>query len=215
MTEHLDLRVTEMLCSRICHDLVSPVGAINNGVELLEEIGRDVAEEATGLIAQSGRRAAARLRAFRLAYGSGGAQAIGYGETRETAAAFVQGSKLALSWPQPLEIAPLELPVGGAKLLICMVMLGEEALTHGGRLTLIPETEGAPEAVELQGEGRVAVLPTGGHEALAGTVGVEELTARTVHGYMTGRMAAQYGMRLVVQEDGPGRIRMRLAWGNQ
>ena len=66
--------VIELLASRICHDLVSPVGAINNGVEFMEETGDDAEQraEALNLIAHSASQASAKLMAFRIAYGSGG-----------------------------------------------------------------------------------------------------------------------------------------------
>ena len=66
--------VIELLASRICHDLVSPVGAINNGVEFMEEMGDDAEQrkEALGLISHSASQASAKLMAFRIAYGSGG-----------------------------------------------------------------------------------------------------------------------------------------------
>ena len=64
--------VLELLASRICHDLISPVGAVNNGVEFLEEMGADAGAEAIQLIAHSARQASVRLQAFRICYGTGG-----------------------------------------------------------------------------------------------------------------------------------------------
>lgn len=71
MTLALDLRAVELLCSRLCHDLVSPVGAISNGVELLTEMGPDA--EALTLVGQSAQAAANRLKFYRVAYGAAGA----------------------------------------------------------------------------------------------------------------------------------------------
>ena len=65
MKTDLDMRVVELLCSRLCHELVSPVGAINNGVELIEEMGAEMADEAIGLIAHSADQASRRLRLLR------------------------------------------------------------------------------------------------------------------------------------------------------
>lgn len=66
----IDLRVLELLASKICHDLVSPVSAINNGVELIEDIGGSVVDEAMKLIGDSATNASRRLRLFRIAYRS-------------------------------------------------------------------------------------------------------------------------------------------------
>ena len=60
-----------LLVSHLCHELVSPVGAIGNGVELLEEMGT-LDQDAVDLIAQSSRTAAAKLRLLRVVYGSAG-----------------------------------------------------------------------------------------------------------------------------------------------
>ena len=96
----VDPRVLELLCSRLCHDLVSPVGAINNGVELMEELEGDMAGEAVGLVAESGRKAAARLRCFRLTYGAaGGQEGVPLEDGRQAAIDYLVGSKIALAWP--------------------------------------------------------------------------------------------------------------------
>src|SRR5690606_38058321 len=73
--ENKSASVIELLASRICHDLVSPVGAINNGVEFMEDGGPDSMDEALGLISHSASQASAKLMAFRIAYGAGGRDA--------------------------------------------------------------------------------------------------------------------------------------------
>src|SRR3546814_5189011 len=62
----LDLRVLELLVSRLCHDMVSPIGAVNNGIELMEEMGDEMGDQAIELVAHSGRQAAARLQCFQI-----------------------------------------------------------------------------------------------------------------------------------------------------
>jgi histidine phosphotransferase ChpT len=69
----IDVAMLEVLASKICHDLISPIGAVNNGVELIEDMGPDAGPEATALIAFSAQQASAKLQAFRMAYGIGGA----------------------------------------------------------------------------------------------------------------------------------------------
>ena len=84
MTVVLNPRVLELVSSRICHDLVSPVGAINNGVELIQELGEDAGAEAMQLIAASAVQASARLKCFRLAYGAAGTDKnIGFREVKD------------------------------------------------------------------------------------------------------------------------------------
>ncbi|MSP89576.1 MAG: hypothetical protein EXQ92_12320 [Alphaproteobacteria bacterium] len=68
----MDQRVLELLMSRVCHDLISPVGAVVNGVELIEDGGADMTDDAMALIAKSARQASRRLQFFRMAYGAAG-----------------------------------------------------------------------------------------------------------------------------------------------
>src|SRR3954470_6811530 len=68
----LEPAVLELLASRVCHDLISPVGAVHNGVEFLQETGVEAGAEAVALIAHSAQQASAKLQIFRLAYGAGG-----------------------------------------------------------------------------------------------------------------------------------------------
>jgi hypothetical protein len=75
VSKQIDAVMLEVLASKICHDLISPIGAVNNGVELIEDMGPDAGPEATALIAFSAQQASAKLQAFRMAYGTGGADA--------------------------------------------------------------------------------------------------------------------------------------------
>ena len=73
MSNTIDTGILEILSSKICHDLISPIGAVNNGIEFLTEMGPDAGEEVTDLIAFSANQASAKLKAYRMAYGAGGA----------------------------------------------------------------------------------------------------------------------------------------------
>src|ERR1700691_6194195 len=97
----IDLRVLELLASKLCHDLVSPVSAINNGVELIEDIGGAVVEEAMKLIGDSAQHASRRLRLFRVAYGRAGSEEnIGVKDVRQIAEQYAAGGKITLAWPE-------------------------------------------------------------------------------------------------------------------
>src|SRR5271154_5841604 len=97
----IDMRVLELLASKLCHDLVSPVSAINNGVELIEDIGGSVVEEAMKLIGDSAQHASRRLRLFRLAYGRAGSEDnLGIRDVRPIATQYLAGGKTTLDWPE-------------------------------------------------------------------------------------------------------------------
>jgi histidine phosphotransferase ChpT len=201
----LDLKVLELLSSRLCHDLISPVGAINNGVELLEEVDGDVATEAMALIAESGRRAAGRLRCYRLAYGAAGGQAgVGLDEARQVAEAYLAGGKVSLDWP-PAEPGPAR-RAGTVKMALNLIVLGEEALAYGGMLRVGVHDQG----LTVAAEGRSARLSEEQAGALEGSLTGEALTPRSVHAHITGLFARPYGFDVEVGQVKDGRLELRL-----
>ena len=123
-----------LLCSRLCHDLMSPVGALNNGIELLaDETDPEMREKCLELLADSARASANKLKFFRLAFGAAG----GFGEvvdTREAEIAleglFGPERKIELGWA----VSEEKLPKDAVKLLLNLAMLAGDALVRGGRL---------------------------------------------------------------------------------
>jgi histidine phosphotransferase ChpT len=197
MITDLDMRVLELVCSRLCHELVSPVGAINNGIELIEEMGQEMAEEAIGLIAHSADQASRRLRVLRLAYGAAGGEG-GLDDAAKAAAAYFAGGKIALDWPAT-GLAPPTGRRGLAKLLLNLTVLGEEALPHGGTITIRAGTPAVPEAsapVHVTAAGTKAGLRPESAAALAGGIDGDALSARNIHAFITRRFATQYGFGL-------------------
>ena len=145
-----------LLCSRLCHDLLSPVGALNNGIELLaDETDPDMREKCLELLADSARASANKLKFFRLAFGAGG----GFGEaiaTDEAQAAldgvFGPERRIELGWM----IGGDKLPKGAVKLLLNLALLAGDALVRGGRLDVgeaARRAERQAEEFELVGRG--------------------------------------------------------------
>lgn len=142
-----------LLCSRLCHDLLSPVGALNNGLELLnDETDPAMRERCMDLLAESARTSAAKLKFFRLAFGAAG----GFGETvdsREAQVAieglFAETKRLTINWM----VEEPQLPKTAAKVLLNLAMIAGDALVRGGTLDIGGEaSEGAIEIV-LKAEG--------------------------------------------------------------
>ncbi len=132
MTDQADL--TALLGSRICHDLISPIGAIGNGVELLMMEGGTPSPE-LALIAESVASANARIRFFRVAFGlSGGDQRIGRPELVKTLADTTQGGRISIDWQRPGDALRRE-----AKLAFLAILCCETALAYGGRITVTQE----------------------------------------------------------------------------
>ena len=139
--------LASLLCSRLCHDLMSPVGALNNGIELLaDEQDPEMREKCLELLADSARASANKLKFFRLAFGAGG----GFGEAIDTseAEAALQGlfgaeRRIELGWI----VSGGKLPKGAVKLLLNVALLAGDALVRGGRLDVGAEDNG--DALEL------------------------------------------------------------------
>ena len=153
--------LASLLCSRLCHDLMSPVGALNNGIELLaDETDPDMREKCLELLADSARASANKLKFFRLAFGAGG----GFGamiETGEaqTALAGLYGPerRIELSWM----VAEPKLPKDAVKLLLNLAMLAGDALVRGGQLAVGAEKSGDHLELAIRAEGpRVLLDPT-------------------------------------------------------
>ena len=133
--ESLDLAA--LLCSRVCHDLISPVGAIANGLEVLEEAKDEETKTfAMDLVKKSSRTASAKLMFCRLAFGaagSAGAQ-IDTGDAEKVARGLMEDEKTKIAW----NIPRLLLPKNRVKLLLNMLLVAGQAIPRGGSLTVDP-----------------------------------------------------------------------------
>src|SRR5262245_66554930 len=101
MSEH-DTLLANLLCSRLCHDLVGPVGAIGNGLEVLaDEDDAEMRRQAIELLTFSAEEASRRLKFYRLAFGAagGGEVALSLGEAREASRGLLTGGQVGLDWP--------------------------------------------------------------------------------------------------------------------
>jgi histidine phosphotransferase ChpT len=200
----VDFRVLELLCGRLCHELISPIGAINNGVELLGEDDPDFVKDAMALIGQSGRKAGQRLQFYRFAYGTsatGAAAGGGAANGRELAAGLLDGGKVACDWSA--EAAAL--PVEWQKIACNMLVLAVEALPRGGAVRVAAPPSGGP-GVEVSGEGPSINLTPEVRAAIADGTAVDALTSRTVHAYFSARLAGLLGARLTVDPAPPDRL---------
>ncbi len=205
----IDMRVAELLASRLCHDLVGPIGAVNNGMELLEDEDLGMSDDAIQLCASSARQAANILQFYRLAYGMSGERIGGdLGDLRELATGFLASSKTTLDWTMVGQPAG-DMPEGLGKLLLNVIVLGEECLPRGGTLgvSLAEGPAGLEIAVTANGTG--ARLREESQFVLADDVVIEELTPRNVHGYFTRLLAQRMGSDLII--DSPGTDRQRLS----
>ncbi len=182
-TPALPVRAVELLASRICHDLVSPVGAIGNGVELLTEMGADGLEDSLSLLSHSARAASVRLQLFRLCYGAGGSEALISGKMiYEAFNNFIAGEKVSLTWDLMNDVPEEDLPAGFFKVLLNAMILARESLPKGG---IVKVTKGVGRTMLVEATGDTVIVRDGVAEALAHLVNAEDLTPKTVHAYVT------------------------------
>jgi histidine phosphotransferase ChpT len=193
MSVTVDLRVLELLSSRLCHELISPVGAINNGIELMDEDDPDFVKEATKLIANSARTAGYRLNFYRFAYGSGRA-----GTGRDVTMALLEGGKARCQRSD----AAAALSVEWQRVACNMVVLATEALPRGGMIEVEAARDGG--GVTVKAASDTINLTAELRAILAGTVAVADLSARSVHGYYTGKLAEALGATLSLAEPQAG-----------
>ncbi len=193
----IDLRVLELLSSKICHDLISPVSAVNNGVELIEDIGGDVVEEAMKLIGDSAQQASRRLRVFRIAYGRAGREHnLPVRDVRTVMEQYFSAGKIKLSWSESVDIQTYADHQGALKVLVNALLIAEETLAYGGGITLHRLEGNETIGCRIEVTGRNAQLSEGQQNALSAATPVEDLTPRTVQSFVTGRFAETFGLRV-------------------
>jgi histidine phosphotransferase ChpT len=207
-----DLRLAQLLCARVCHDLIGAAGAIETGVDLLAEDGADRAD-ICDLIGLSGRQLSRRLAFYRLAFGMTGRA----GDTRPLAEAkrlaegFLDGGRVVLRWRVDGEAARNgALGTDETRLLLCAILVAAEGLLRGGTLGVGMEREGDATTLVIDGEGKGAAIGEAARAALTGGgAGPEAVTARTVPAYYLGLQRRALAAHLDLDE-GPGCFRLRI-----
>jgi histidine phosphotransferase ChpT len=190
------LDLAALLCSRVCHDLISPVGAIVNGLEVLEE---DKDEEtktfALDLIKKSAQQASAKLQFCRLAFGaagSAGAQ-IETGDAERVARGLIEDGKITIAWNLPRELVAKN----RVKLLLNMIVVGAGAIPRGGTLTVDVVENG----YRVVAAGLNARLTAATAELVSGTGG-HAVDAHAIQPVYTGILARDCGLTLAAATEG-------------
>jgi histidine phosphotransferase ChpT len=205
MARLVDDAYLEILASAICHDLLSPIGAVTSGVEFIEEagpganIGAD--SEALDLIAASARAASARLQLLRAAWGGMGANAdFGPNDARTRMDALLGlESRVVQDWA-PEDLSSWSGP-GAGKALLLALMVGAECLPRGGTLRVREQAQGL--LIEATGE-RASLRPHV-EAALLGQTAVIDLPPDTVHAAIAGLLLARHGFALSPRAHMEGR----------
>jgi histidine phosphotransferase ChpT len=186
------IELASLLCSRLCHDLLSPVGALNNGVELLaDEQDAEMRERCMELLADSAKATANKLKFFRLAFGAAG----GFGEAIDTHEArnaivglYGAEKRIELQWM----VGDDRLPKAAVKLLLNLAMLAGDALVRGGTLLIGAEARASEVEVVIRAEGPRILLDPSLRDALTGAAG-DRIEPRAAGAWLAHRLAADAG----------------------
>src|ERR1700740_445424 len=178
------LELAALLCSRVCHDLISPVGAIVNGLEVLDDNPKPEDRDfALGLIRKSAKTASARLQFCRLAFGaagSAGAQ-IDLGDAQAMARGHIEDGKATIIWNLPR----LLLPNNRVKLLLNMLVIAQQTIPRGGALTVDPLGEGEAIGFRVAASGLNARMPQNIADLLSSGATTAAVDAHAVQPYYT------------------------------
>jgi len=196
------LDLAALLCSRVCHDLISPTGAIVNGLEVLDEKESDQETKnfALDLIRKSAKAASARLQFCRLAFGAAGTAGaqIDLEDAQNMARAFIEDEKTKLVWNMPR----LLLPKNRVKLLLNMVVIAGQAIPRGGTITADPAGEGESLGFRLSASGPNARIPQAVPALLDGASENGSLDAHAIQPFYAGMLARACGVKLELKCEG-------------
>jgi histidine phosphotransferase ChpT len=195
------LDLAALLCSRVCHDVISPVGAIVNGLEVLEdENDTSMRDFAFDLIRKSAKQASARLQFARLAFGAAGSAgaSIDLGDAEQVARGMFQDDKVAFSWSAPRAL----FPKNRVKLLLNLIMIAINAVPRGGSVAVAVSGDAERCEFILRSKGLNARIPPHAEALIAGTPENGTVDAHGIQPFYAGMVARAAGMRVTFGIEG-------------
>lgn len=196
MSSHADLSETDLaslLCSRLCHDLLSPIGAMNNGLELLaDETDPEMRARCIELLTDSARASANKLKFFRLAFGAAGGfgDKVDVNEPRQLIEGLVADKpRVELQWHVPSDL----LAKPAVKVLLNLALIGLDGLVRGGQLIIAAEENGGTCEIAVNATGPKVVIDEAVAAALSGKITGTVMSPRTAPAYMIVQIARRSG----------------------
>ena len=190
-----------LLCSRVCHDIISPVGAITNGLEVLEEEdGEEMKAVAFDLIRKSANQASAKLQFARLAFGAAGSAGaeIDIADAEKVAGGLMASEKAELSWEAPKAL----MAKNRVKLLLNILLLATAAVPRGGTIKVsVAEPVDAP-TFRFECVGPGARVPAALEHLVPGDIAAETIDAHAIQPYYAGLLARLCRMRIAGAFEG-------------
>ena len=188
-----DIDLAALLCSRLCHDLLSPVGAMNNGLELLaDEHDPEMRKRCMDLLAESAKSAADKLKFFRLAFGAAGGfgSEVDPAEARAVVEPLVTATKRTeLIWSVPSVLMPKR----AVKVLLNLVLIANDALVRGGKLHVGAEMREGEQEIVIHADGPRVIFDETVRNTLEGKMAASQIDSRTAAAWMVYSLCAQNG----------------------
>ncbi|NVJ96577.1 MAG: histidine phosphotransferase [Alphaproteobacteria bacterium] len=194
-----------LLCSRLCHDLVSPVGAINNGLEILQdEKDASMRDAVLDLIDKSTRQTSNKLLFFRLAFGAAGgfSSQLDLRECEKALRAFLEGTKVQLDWKVPQGSGSKNF----IKVLLNLGLVVSETMIRGGTLKMEMTADSEKSRLLVSGEGQRIILQPVVRSAIEGKLSEAEVDPRAAPAYLAQVIARDSGGSLVLEVMEESRI---------
>lgn len=190
-----------LLCSKVCHDIISPVGAITNGLELMEEdIDGSMRDMAMDLVKRSATQASAKLKFARIAFGAAGSAGaeIDTGDAEEVAQGYIAAEKADLEWNIPRQY----LPKNQVKLVLNLLMLALNCVPQGGKITISMQGGAQDPSFKVICIGPKARVAENVAEMVKGMPDEMPVDAHTVQSYYSGLLARLSGLNITMKMEG-------------
>jgi histidine phosphotransferase ChpT len=198
------LDLAALLCSRVCHDVISPVGAIVNGLEVLEdETDEDMRGFALDLIKRSANTASARLQFCRLAFGAAGSAGalVDIGDAEKVARGLIEDEKMKVVWTAP----HLLMPKDKVKLVLNLCLIAAATVPRGGVIEVsILGDGGDTTEIRLEARGPNARLANHVPSLVAGTPDNGSVDAHGIQAFYTGLVARASNMKVRIDATADG-----------
>jgi histidine phosphotransferase ChpT len=189
------LDLAALLSSRVCHDVISPVGAIVNGLEVLEEEkDQEMRGHALALIKSSAQEASSRLQFCRLAFGAAGSKgsSIDTGDAENVARQLLADERTRLDWNVPRVL----LPKNKVKLLLNLCLIADASIPRGGDISISAKGEDDDMSFHVQAKGVNARVTPGVANLLSGEPEDGSVDARAIQAYYAGLVARSCGLEV-------------------
>lgn len=209
MTDAADIAAMDLaalIASRVCHDIISPVGAIENGLEVMadESSGEEMKAFALDLIKKSARQASAKLQYARIAFGAAGSAGaeIDLGDAEKVARGFIANEKPDLAWEAPRAL----MPKNRVKLLLNLLLMSLGSIPRGGKINVVVGPDVSVPTFTITCTGPSPRIPANAEALLAGTIEGHGADAHIIQPIYTGLLARAAGMSIKIEKTDDGVI---------